>query len=931
MNSIPRMSRLIVAAIFMAGSPGSVFAAGAITPALANSGGARTLPAGAKILDKGARVRILSGFAARPMSFEKNIGQTDKSVKFFSRASGYNLFLTPTEAVMVLAPAKTAKDKAGAVVRMKLKGANAAPAVSGVDLQAEHSSYWLGNDRSKWVNGAEHYAQVKFRSVYPGIDMVYYVKQGQIEHDFIVAPGASPDRILVSFEGARSLKLDAQGNLMLGVDGGQVTYKAPSLYQMSGSKRVHVNGRFMLAGKNAVRIAVGDYIKTKALIIDPALAYSNFLGGATSDQAYSVAVDNAGNAYVTGTTDSVAFPTAGTPIQAAKGTGFDVFVTKVNPAGTALVWSTYLGGAGSDIGYGIAVDPVSQAVFVAGDTTDGTTFPHVGTYGTGVLTGFDAFVVGINAAGTATLFSKVFGGGADDHGYGITIDGSDNVFVTGMTTSIAAGSFPTTAGAVEVNAGGGASQGFVSEFSVAGALLASTYVGGTGACQGNAIALDSGGKVYVTGNTTDGFLAAATWPTVFKNTVTGAGDAFIAILAAGLASYTYETYVGGSGPTIDNGTGIAVDAGGNVYIAGTTGSADFPGAGFVTVGQTTYGGGPADGFIFKLHPGNPGGGTNDGVYATYLGGNGNDVITGLKVDVSGDAYMSGWTTSPNFPSVGANASAGQATFVGTPEAFVAMLGPTGATVGLATWFGGTGATYGQGLALDSSKNIYLAGYTNSGAGTFPLVAGGFQQAYGGGLYDAFISKFGSVTPPPSCTITSLSPNSGFTVGGTTVTINGTGFAGLLAPGITFGTPAASTYTVVSPTRITALSPAEGASSVTLTVKAGGGSCTSTYIFAVAGAGNGGACGAEFFYPSPATGPTGTFQYCMSYPGTMRVRVYNSIGDIVAKVEDATAAGGQSAHLNTSRLAPGVYLYLLDKDYGGGNVVHLPVQKFVVKH
>ena len=932
MNSIPRMSRLIVAAIFMAGSPGSVFAAGAIAPALANNGGPRSLPAKGKVFDKAAQARILAGFGALPITFEKNLGQTDKSVKFFSRAAGYNLFLTSREAVMVLAPAKGSK--AGAVLRMTLKGANAAAAVSGLGLQAEHTNYWLGNDQSKWVNGAEHYNQVKFSQVYPGIDMIYYGKQGQVEHDFVVAPGANPGRILVGFDGAKGLRLDARGNAILSVEGGEVTYQAPSLYQMAGSKRMQVNGRFVLAGKNTVRIAVGDYLKTKPLIIDPALAYSNFLGGATSDQAYSVAVDNAGNAYVTGTTDSVAFPTAGVPIQAVKGTGFDVFVTKVNPAGTALVWSTFLGGAGSDTGYGIAVDPVSQKVFITGDTTDGTTFPHVtGTLGVGVLTGFDAFAVGINAAGTAPLYEVVFGGGADDHGYGIAIDSLDNVYITGMTTSVAGGSFPTTGGAAEVAAGGGASQGFVTKLSVAGALIASTYVGGTGPCQGNAIALDAGNNVYVTGSTAGGFLVTANFPTVFKNTVTGAGDAFIAILAAAFNTFTYETYVGGSGPTIDSGNGIAVDAGGNVYIAGTTGSADFPGAGFVTVGQTTYAGGPADGFVFKLHPGNPGGGTNDGVYATYLGGNGNDQLTGLAVDGSGNAYVSGWTTSPDFPSVGANAGAGQATFVGTPEAFVAQIGPTGATVGLATWFGGAGATHGQGLALDTTKNIYLAGYTNSDAGTFPLVAGGFQQAYGGGLSDAFVSKFGNVgLPPPACTITSVTPNSGLTVGGTTVTVSGTGFTGLLAPGVSFGALASSTYTVVSPTVITAVTPAHGLSTVILSVKAGAGSCTANYTYSLVAAQIGGnACGAEYFYPSPASGTTGTFAYCMSYPGTMRVRIFNSIGDIVAKVEAVKPAGGQLSNLNTARLAPGVYLYLLDKDYGGGNVVHLPVMKFVVKH
>ena len=237
MNSIPRMSRLIVAAIFMAGSPGSVFAASAIAPVLANNAGARALSGRDKKIDRAANARASAGFGNLSVYFEKNRGQVDSSVKFFARTAGYNMYLTSTQAVMTMAPAMGSKSKAEVVVRMKLKGGNANPAVRGRSILPGHTSYLIGNNPAKWQVGVEQFAKVEFSQVYPGIDMVYYGMKGHVEHDFIVAPGANPGRIVIGFDGAKTLRLDAKGSLIVGVEGGELAYQAPALYQMRGAEQ----------------------------------------------------------------------------------------------------------------------------------------------------------------------------------------------------------------------------------------------------------------------------------------------------------------------------------------------------------------------------------------------------------------------------------------------------------------------------------------------------------------------------------------------------------------------------------------------------------------------------------------------------------------------------------------------------------------------
>ena len=921
---ILRVTRLATAVALVAGPAGPAYATGVDVTAPSHKGGVSSVRGAAKAGNPAGQLKL-------PQYFEANRGQTDPSVKFFTRAAGYNLYLTATEAVMV-AP-KPADEKSG-VVRMKLKGANANPKVQGLDVQPGYTNYLIGSDSSKWKTGVRQYSRVKLNQVYPGIDMVYRFDNGNVEYDFIVAPGAKPWRILLGFEGAKDLRLDAKGNLVLRTESGEMTYKAPYLYQTLGSKRVPVNGRFVLAANNHVRFEVGNYIESKELVIDPALSYSSFLGGTVEDRGYAVVVDATGNAYVTGSAISAApFPGAAGHYQAANGGAMDAFITKVNPTGTAIIWSTSYGGAGDEAGLGIGIDATLK-VYITGYTTGAV--PAAVALTNGALGGTDGFVAAFAADGNSLVYSRQFGGPQVDSGNGIAVDAAGNAYVTGVTGSIAINSFPTTALSAQPNAVAGAqTDAFVMKLNAVGAQVYGSYLGGTGADKGNAIAIDTAGNAYIAGQAGDAFIAVIAYPTVFKNTVTGASDAFIVKTDPTGANFVYKTYVGGSG--IDEATGIAVDSVNDIYITGYTFSADFPdgNVAFPTIGQTTIGTAP-DAFVFKLKPFQIGGGHNDGVYATYLGASGDDRANAIVVDDAFYAYVTGTTYASDFPMVSPIAEA--STLVGAPEAFVTQVGPTGGVLGFSTYMGGTTMTGGQGIALDTSKNIFVTGWTNSTAPTFPIVAGSFQVA-NAGTFDAFIAKFGSAVPPPSvCAITNVNPASGFTLGGTTVTITGTDFVAYSGPGgVTFDGVNAQSYTVnAASTVITAVTPrhplvgALTAGPVTLGVTTTAGTCTAAYTYVLSPL-VGGACVDEYFFPSPVKGAVGNFAYCMASAGTVRIMVYNAIGDLVTKVEDTKGAGAQLSQINTARLASGVYLYRLEKDYGGGNSVTSKVKKFTVRH
>src|SRR3989475_8604880 len=440
---------------------------------------------------------LLETYGKLPLSFEANDGQADPQVKFLSRGRGYTLFLTSTEAVLVLRegesvrsvaggppPAKREKGKAlrGTVLRMRFVGANPVPAVAGVGELPGKSSYFVGNDPKKWRANVPTYAKVEYRDVYPGVNLVYYGNQRQLEYDFVVSPGADPKAIPLAFDGVDGVAIDGLGDLVLRADGGEVRLRKPVVYQEQRGQRAVIPTRYVLKAERQVAFEVGAYDAMKPLIIDPVLAYSTYLGGTGGDQGSGIAVDVAGNAYVTGSTGSSDFPrTAG----AVGGGGVDAFVTKLNPTGTALVYSTYLGGSGGDEGRGIAVDVAGNA-YVTG-STGSTDFPTTAGAVQTTIGGFvDAFVAKLDATGSL-LYSTYLGGTDFDEGFGIAVDAAGNAYVTGSTGST---DFPTTAGAVRTT-NSGFVDAFVAKLDPTGSPLYSPHLGGSDHDRGKGIAGDT--------------------------------------------------------------------------------------------------------------------------------------------------------------------------------------------------------------------------------------------------------------------------------------------------------------------------------------------------------------------------------------------------------------------------------------------------------
>ncbi len=742
------------------------------------------------------QARLAESYGKLPLSFEANAGQTDPRVKFLSRGRGYTLFLTADEAVLALRTTKSKRTEdrnsksavlnlqsqignrqstAPAVVRMKLVGADPAAKVSGLDELPGRSNYLIGNDPKKWRTNVPNHAEVKYKGIYPGVDLVYYGNQRQLEYDFVVRPGADPKAIRLEVVGAdlgvrpaagqhgdegahggAPLRIDANGDLVLKPDSGDIRFHKPVAYQTdSGGRRRYVQAHYVLKPRGRVGIRLGRYDAARPLVIDPVLSYSTYLGGSSDDLALGIAVDSSGNAYVTGVTRSPDFPTVN-PIPGAcqgscgSGSDLDAFVTKLNAAGSALVYSTYLGGSGLEEGVGIAVDSSGDA-YVTG-ATHSTDFPTVnpvpgacqGSCGSG--SDFDAFVTKLNAAGSALVYSTYLGGSAGEGGSAIAVDGSGNAWVTGPTNS---SDFPTVnpvPGACQGSCGSGNhDDAFVTKLNAAGsALVYSTYLGGSGEDNPSGIAVDGLANAYVTGgtNSTD-FPTVNPVPGACQGTCgTGSNfDAFVTKLNAAGSALVYSTYLGGS--SFDDGLRIAVDGSGDVYVTGVTLSSDFPtvnpvpGACQGSCGSV----GNGDAFVTKLNAAGPA-----LVYSTYLGGSNFDEGLGIAVDGFGNAYVTGFTFSSDFPTVNPIPGACQGSCgTGRPneDAFVTKVDAAGSALVYSTYLGGSSSDGAEGIAVDSAGNAYVAGGTSST--NFPVTPGTFQTTFGGGASDAFVAKISSVT------------------------------------------------------------------------------------------------------------------------------------------------------------------------------------------
>ncbi|WP_077490175.1 SBBP repeat-containing protein [Sinomonas mesophila] len=673
--------------------------------------------AGSDGLSRASREDALDAYGKLPLSFVANAGQTDESVRYYAQGAGFGFFFTEGKAVLSLA-----KGDRGHALELGFLGSSPDATLEAGEPAAGTVNYLTAGESH---TSLPTYQQVVYRGLWPGIDMVFAGRDGTLKYEFHVAPGADPGDIRLSYGGADGLALGPAGALLIDTPLGALRDSAPTSYQLIDGRSVPVESRYALED-HSYGFALGGYDRSQPLVIDPALAYSTYLGGSGIDAGLSIAVDASGNAYVTGSTNSTDFPTTVGAFDTTIN-GDDAFVTKLSPTGSSLVYSTYLGGSGFDTGAGVAVDAVGSA-YVTG-TTDSADFPTTaGAFDTTFNSGNDAFVTKLNPAGSALVYSTYLGGTSFDNGFGIALDAAGSAYVTGETSST---DFPTTASAFDTIHNGGIRDAFVTKLDPTGSsLLYSTYLGGSDDDNGFGVAVDAAASAYVTGAT-----GSTNFPTTagaFDTTLDGGGDAFVTKLSPTGSSLVYSTYLGGG--NFDPGNGVAVDATGSAHVTGSTTSTDFP----TTAGAfDTTANGSNDAFVTKLSP------TGSSlVYSTYLGGSGFDRGLGVAVDAAGNTYITGNTSSTDFPTT---AGALDTTLNGGGDAFVTKLSPTGSSLLDSTYLGGSGFDNGAGVTVDAVGSAYVTGST--GSADFPTTAGAFDTIFDG-VADAFVAKltFGPGAP-----------------------------------------------------------------------------------------------------------------------------------------------------------------------------------------
>ena len=805
-------------------------------------------PHPASALNAEQRSRVRASLGALPLAFEANRGQTDPRVKYMARGEGYTLFLTANDAVFSFNSPRSnntrsrvgrelttqsnsisgGNPQANSVVRMKLIGGNLQARIDSSKRLNGKINYFIGNDRSKWQREVPQYARVSYRDVYPGIDMAFYGVQRQLEFDFIVAAGADPAPIRLGVSGAGPIATDAGGNLVLASSAGDVLLHKPAAYQEKDGARQPVDARFVMRAGNQVSFALGNYDRSRELVIDPSVTYSTYLGGLAEDDGFAIAVDSSGNAYITGQTKSTNFPIVPLSFSTSNAGSFDVFVTKISADGSTLIYSTYVGGSGDDSGNAIAVNASGDA-FVAGATTSSTNFPTTinafqTVFGGGSL---DGFVFQLNSSGTALTYSTYLGGSGTDGANGIALDSSGNTYIVGSTGST---DFPVLNPIQATLAG--ASNGFVTKLNSSGkALVYSTYLGGGSGDFAAAVAVDPSNNAYVTGATLNsGFpVTAGAFQTscgTAPNCNGGLSDAFVTVFNPTGNKFVYSTFLGGE--NVDEGLGIAVDALGDAYVTGLTASnGQFP---LKAALQPTFGGGGQDAFVSELNPSG-----SALVYSTFLGGNLADAGTGIAVDESEHAYVTGQTASPNFPT----ASPTQIALGGGNDAFVTEISASGSLL-FSTYLGGslnentnplsTLSALGA-IAVDhTGTNIYVTANTTST--DFPVKLP-FQVNNGGGI-DAFVTKYAQANfalAASTFTPGSVSPGSPATSAITVSALNG--FVGTVALTCSVSPVTANSPTCgVSPTSVNPGTPS------TLTVTTSATTTLGTYTITVTGTSSG---------------------------------------------------------------------------------------------
>lgn len=681
-----------------------------------------------------ASTRASQAYGRLGLTFEANRGQMDKDIRFASRTQGLGIALKADEALF--------GSSAADAVHMRLIGRTRNAHFEGLDLQQKRTNYLTGADPRNWRTDVANYGRVRYAEVWPGIDLIFYGNQQQLEYDLIIAPGADPASIQIAFDGARDLKLDPGGNLIIDTPAGKFCQIKPKTYQEKQGRRMEIDGRYVLGAHHRVSFQLGAYDKRSSVVVDPMfMRYSTFVGGQNSAvdlvNIVSIAVDGGNNAYITGRAQN--FPGLGANTQG-------VFVAKLNPSGTSLLYQTYIGGTaqggtGANLSAsGIAVDPSGNA-YVTGFVINPGGFPGSPMRFPPNLpdSKTNTFALKLNAAGNTMLYSVLMGGltGNNDQSVGLALDSSLNAYILGVTNST---DFPNAAGHFQQTLSG-SSDAFIAKLNPSGVLLASTYFGGSLDEIPGAIAVDSTPNVYIAGSTRSLDFPTTNAATFGAPLVSGDQGNFVAKLSGDLNTRAYSRIISGGE---SSGHGLAVDRFGNTYVVGSTSTPSYPATnGFAPVTSPPR----FMAYLTKLDP--PGSAV---LYSTGIGGvrdpggvDARNIAFGVAVDASGNAYVTGYTNSPTFP---VTSTAFQSTFGGPAtsntsnnDAFYTKIDTTrtgAASLVYSTYLGGRGLDEGLALALDNSQSVYIAGVTGNvvlstgGAGSqtdnFPVTSGAFQTA-----------------------------------------------------------------------------------------------------------------------------------------------------------------------------------------------------------
>jgi len=709
-----------------------------------------------------AAASALEPVAALPLFFEPRQTSVGLSAHFLARGLNYQFWITPTEVQFALQKGKnltaelpTQRHHPGSttasrthVARMLLLGANPQARLQGAAELDGKINYLIGNDPTQWRQNVSTFAKVRVSEVYPGIDLVYYGNQQQLEYDFIVSPGADPSRIGIHFEGVENVAINTQGELVLSLPDGQIRQHRPAFYQIIDGSQREVKGSYQMAGKNTVAMSIEQYDRRFNLVIDPILSYSSYFGGNGGESGTAIKVDSSGSIYFAGQTLSTQFQFAiptNSFQRTFKGGQGDAFVAKIDSTGSKLIYFTYLGGSGEESAYDLAIDNSGNA-YLTGFTTSpdfptrNALFPQISGLEDPIFHIFplDAFVTKINSNGSGLVFSTYLGGSDHDVGGGITVDPAGNVYVTGYSYST---DFPLRNAYKSFRDNN--DDIFIAKFVPSGtSLVYSTYLGGKGFDEGEGIAADANGSAYITGYTTStNFPTTSNAQQKTLNSSSGAlsvYDAFVTKIAANGLSLTYSTYLGGTNN--DFGYRITLDSARNAYVAGTTQSPGFPHEGVVEGLAIGNPGGTNtinfDAFLTKFNAG----GTR--VYSDMFGGSADDIGWDVAVDPAGRAFVIGTTLSRNFPTF-----AGEGVLhsynAGRKDIFVTAIETNGQAALYSGMLGGSQDDYGYGIAVDSEGNAYITGLTFSS--NFPVSSAPFQGSIRG-QSSAFFAKLRLSTP-----------------------------------------------------------------------------------------------------------------------------------------------------------------------------------------